>query len=1021
MRPIRLVLRAFGPYADEQVIDFRKLGKRTFFLIHGPTGAGKTSILDGICFALYGDTSGVGRTGKLMRSDHAHPDVLTEVTFDFSIGREQYRITRSPEQERPRKKGEGSTTEKPRATLWKRTGIEDDSVEGSVIEAQFTEVTKKIVEILGFESEQFRQVVMLPQGDFQKFLEAKSDEREKILEILFQTEIYREIQESLKERAKELEDERKHATERREICLKNAEVTSAEELAERRKTLEAKSLDFQKEIEQCRKDDTNAQSEFNGAKQTITKLKEKDEAEAALKALEARAEEFKNKGVKLEKARKALPLIEIESELNNRRKETKQAGKRLDEASESLKSAHEANEEAERSLKKEKDKEPERETLAKRINQLDELKVKVGKLAASRTALVEAEKGVKRITSERDVIQKTRDDCDAKLKKANKALLDAEKQAAKLDGANKALEDAEGVYKKRKNLEDLREKLLTARKEYDKAAKELSRIEKALDKERNALESLEGKWLKGQASVLAQKLTKGKPCPVCGSTDHPAPAHYDKTLPSEAEINAKREATKELEKNLKKAQEEESRTKTNSTKLESKVNTLEDDLGRLKDVEISVLEEKIKQAKEVKQRAEKAKAMVASLEEEITELSKTEIQSKETLTTMSKKLEAAIAVEAGTRSLVTDLEGNIPEELRDAKAVDKSRDLTQKELTAFKAALEESEKIAKLTSKALSVSETTLKEVTDALKKAEMQEEVVSKKFDTQIKAAGFKDGDEFQSVRLEQDAIDTLEGEIKNYGGNLKAASDRFVRAKETTEGLKLPDVKALEEKAALAKSKLERAVREETTLNEQKKQIDKWLKELNNIAKELKSLDERYEVMGRISEVANGKNAQRITFQRFVLATRLDDVLAAASGRLKVMSKGRFLLQRTGEQRDKRSTGGLDLEVYDAHTGKMRPVSTLSGGEGFLASLSLALGLADVVQAYTGGIFLDTLFVDEGFGSLDSEALDLALQTLYDLQTGGRMVAIISHVSDLQERIDARLEVSSTRTGSAARFVIG
>jgi len=177
----------------------------------------------------------------------------------------------------------------------------------------------------------------------------------------------------------------------------------------------------------------------------------------------------------------------------------------------------------------------------------------------------------------------------------------------------------------------------------------------------------------------------------------------------------------------------------------------------------------------------------------------------------------------------------------------------------------------------------------------------------------------------------------------------------------------------------------------------------------------------LGHIADVANGKNALGITFQRFVQISLLDDVLLAASKRLKIMSKGRFYLRRAAERVDRRTTGGLDLVVDDAYTGKTRPVATLSGGESFLASLSLALGLADVVQSYAGGVRLDTIFIDEGFGSLDSESLDLALRSLIDLQEGGRLVAIISHVEDLKERIDARLEVTASRTGSSARFVIG
>lgn len=213
---------------------------------------------------------------------------------------------------------------------------------------------------------------------------------------------------------------------------------------------------------------------------------------------------------------------------------------------------------------------------------------------------------------------------------------------------------------------------------------------------------------------------------------------------------------------------------------------------------------------------------------------------------------------------------------------------------------------------------------------------------------------------------------------------------------------------------------VREEASLSERLRQIQIWLNELTRVLKEIEDLESRFGVVGRLAEVASGRNAFGVTFQRFVLGALLDDVLIASSQRLRIMSKGRYQLQRMTTRADKRTAGGLDLEVYDTYTGTARPVATLSGGESFIASLSMALGLADVVQSYAGGVYLETIFVDEGFGSLDPESLDLALRALIDLQQGGRLVGIISHVPELKERIDARLEVVPGRAGSSARFVV-
>jgi DNA repair protein SbcC/Rad50 len=244
--------------------------------------------------------------------------------------------------------------------------------------------------------------------------------------------------------------------------------------------------------------------------------------------------------------------------------------------------------------------------------------------------------------------------------------------------------------------------------------------------------------------------------------------------------------------------------------------------------------------------------------------------------------------------------------------------------------------------------------------------------------------------------------------------------RAQQAARDLMAPDIEELDKAFQKAKDNLEGGIKAETALNEQFKQLNGWLEGLRKVVHELESLEAHYAVTGRIADVANGRNHSGMTFQRFVLAALLDDVLIAASERLKLMSKGRFHLQRTTVRGDRRAAAGLDLEVYDTYTGTTRPVNTLSGGESFLASLALALGLADVVQAYAGGIRLDTIFVDEGFGSLDPEALDLAFRALVDLQHGGRLVGIISHVPELKERIDVRLEVTRTQRGSLASFVV-
>jgi exonuclease SbcC len=293
-------------------------------------------------------------------------------------------------------------------------------------------------------------------------------------------------------------------------------------------------------------------------------------------------------------------------------------------------------------------------------------------------------------------------------------------------------------------------------------------------------------------------------------------------------------------------------------------------------------------------------------------------------------------------------------------------------------------------------------------------------RFHQRLEGLGFADQNAFARARRTEEVMDHLEGQVRRYHGEVRAASERLDRAKRLALGLEKPDLKALVERVSEFKAALEAEVKKRGVLQEQQRQLEAWDEALERIERDREDQEARYGAVGRIAEVANGRNPQKITFQRFVLAALLDDVLAAASVRLRMMSRERYDLQRAREQVDMRLPGGLELMVFDAFTGKLRPVSTLSGGESFLASLALALGLADVVQAYAGGLRLETIFVDEGFGSLDPESLDLAYQSLVRILGGGRLVGVISHVPELKERIDARLEIRPGRQGSEAAFVL-
>jgi exonuclease SbcC len=1025
MRPIRLAMRAFGPFGGEQVVDFRELGDRTFFLIHGPTGSGKTTVLDAICYALYGDTSGKERDGSDMRSHHADPSVLTEVTFDFSLGSDVYRVARTPEQERPKKRGEGMTTDRAKATLWRLAGEPDraGSIEagaGTVLASRWSSVSEEIERLLGFRSEQFRQVVMLPQGQFRRLLMADSRERQQILEALFQTEIYRRIEEALKVAAKEIVEQVNELDRKRELILQQGGVTTDGELRERRNEIETELEEVRDRITTMREEEQRAQQRLEEGRHVMERMREREEAEKALRDLEEKQDEFETKKTALNRAQKAAMLVEAERALKQRINEYEETARQSAALQEELKKARVTHAEAEEKLRRERERDAEREATRRECTRLDEFTEGVKRLDQVKGELDAVRRDLLQKTQERDDARKALEDCRQRLKDEQETLRETEKIALTIEFLSAASKEADRAYQLRQQLEKLRVELTTAQEQHQKVCDRLTTAEEAYARARERLASIETAWLEGQAAVLAQHLSPGEPCPVCGSPEHPSPARHEGELPTEAAVRNVREEVSGFEAARDEIKEGQAEQEKVVVQLESNVRAVEESLEEMSEVDISVLAAKVKETKGDLARAKGAREQSVKLQEEIEAIKQQEVSAQKRVEQSESELQAAVARCERAQALVMERESGIPEGLRSLEALDRAKEQAIARETSLREALDRAEEEASRAKEELAACEAAYKAISDALSTARERTDLLSRQFDVRLVGVGFKDDADYQAAREKIEEIDQLVQDITRFEGDVQAARDRAHRAQRATEGLSVPDVEALEKVAVDAQGRLEDGLKGEATRREQLKQITGLREELDKATEEIESLEGRHAFIGRIAEVANGRNAYGITFQRFVLGALLDDVLVAASERLQIMSTGRFYLQREVERADRRTAGGLDLEVYDTYTGTTRPVSTLSGGESFLASLALALGLADVVQAYAGGIHLDAVFVDEGFGSLDPEALDLAVRALIDLQRGGRLVGIISHVPDLKERIDARLEVIPGRHGSTARFVV-
>ena len=920
MRPIRLQIQAFGPFADLVDLDFTKLDARSLFLISGPTGAGKTTVLDALCFALYHESSGSERKGPQLRSDFADGSNPTQVVLDFSHGDACYRVTRRPKQQLAKVRGEGTVDRAPEADLVR---LDADGKPGELLASKINDCTKKITDILGLDADQFRQVILIPQGKFRQLLLAGSTEREKIFESLFHTERYRLIQERLKDRARDIVEERKLLRERMASVLEQSGAETREALQQQIATIE---------------------TEQKALKKTVKK------ANADHQKLVAH----------LEEARKF-------SDLKTRLTSTKQS---IAKATETKATADAQSKSIAASLKLEEAKEPEREKL--RTHKL--------KLESLRSRISEYEKAFQVAAEQKTIWQ----NAAARLADYEKQLDDAGKNetrfASDLEKVRTLGAEAEGrrlllrqseerhqLFQRHTattlKLKQLREGALAASladgKNAAKSAELATKAHRELLQQRHD----------GRAASLATDLEDGAPCPVCGSADHPSPTKAAHAIPTESEIEAAEVQVTATQKALESARDGHRRLQSEVGAYKAQLEEMQESLGKIGDGEIDRLATEIPALLAKSKEADAAATQVTKLEAAVEKAK--QLRAKLTEGKQTAETEAAAAREslAKVDGRLAQLSEEIDEQFRAPGYLEAQIKVNRNQIDVADHALAEARKAAA--------------DAKEAVASAVARSEEL--KVQTTAIAA---------ELAVQEKAVIAL-------------ATAR--PANESDDALQL----AASEARELANQKIGALGRVGATLETRKKEDA----QLQKIADESTKLEMVFGITGRLAEVATGTNDRRLNFHKFVLTAILDDVLVCATKRLENMSQRRFQLYRA---RDAKVAGGLDLEVMDHHTGVRRPVATLSGGESFLASLSLALGLADVTEAYAGGVRMETMFIDEGFGSLSSDALDEAFKTLHELQKGGRLVGVISHVQELKERIPTRLEVKSSPTGSIARFVL-
>ena len=926
MKPLKLTMSAFGSYAGKNVIDFTGQ-QQGIFLITGDTGAGKTTIFDAITYALYNQTSGGERNGNMMRSQYAQQETETYVELEFLYRGQTYRVRRNPDYKitKTLKNGKIRGQKVPHS-------VELTLPDGTVFPEKKNATDAKIIEILGLTADQFSQIVMIAQGDFLKLLYTKSDERKMIFSKLFRTDIYWKIQENLRRKSMEM-DERIQENDRafeqeksRTIPLPESEELPLDELVER----------LRERLKDALKEQNLRRANVEELNKKITKYEEINKLFVSLekirqtgKELEARQVESKERRQQIENALKADKVLVAEQQNLRQQQEVEQSAQAIAKMTETLAN----NQEMFETLKTQQ-----QEAEAKQKREAADIQKKMLALEQSFPSY--------------EALQNAR----------------SEEQQAKKVWEDLGKTSEESFHKKKAGIAALKEQQKQQEQVVEQTKKNWEQTSLSASESAKHYEHMYEAFLKEQAGILAENLSAGCPCPVCGSTVHPDPAKLPDHAVTELEVEQAKKTRAAAEEKRDMAYAAFEAEKTEKQKLAQAVEKEEADF---------VLAQTI--AKQQRKEAEQNYVSLQKIAEQIREklVYPSLAEAKKQYAAMQKALEAAEQEIERKRQKVSEL----------AEAMNT--------LKGQKLAEEENQKTAK------KLAAKTEKEYAKLLEKS------------------GFVSEETYHLAILPERSRSKLEREEKEYESQcLRQQSEQKLLEKQVS-GKTYTDTAELNEQLKAEKQALKEA---EKTYMELHTAYENDRSVLQNCAVYLekgKKLESEDQVIKSLSKTANGRlsGSAKIDFETYIQRQYFKQIIHEANKRLLTMSNHQFILKLKEEANTGRKTNeGLDLSVYSLVTDSERDVKTLSGGESFLAALAMALGLSDIVERSAGAIHPDMMFIDEGFGSLDAQSRQQAIEVLAELAGDSRMVGIISHVTELKEQIDRKLVVSRTDKGSRA-----
>lgn len=918
MKPIKLVMSAFGPYAGKVELPLSELGEQGLYLICGDTGAGKTTIFDAISFALFGEASGKVRSTKTLRSDFADPAAETYVELEFAYRDEVYRIRRTPQYERPKQRGEGMRTQAP-TVEFERPGLPAIT--------KIPEANAAMEELLGIDRNQFAQIVMIAQGEFRKLLTSTTAERAIIFRKLFGTGCYERFQTALETQRRALEDEYKTLKKSVDNCAEQAAfpegsdeaLECARKLREGTVTVEwlAEAVEAQESRDRTARyasDEKMARlgSQRDGLRSLLDAARQQASVKQQLAEVEATLATLREKEPAVREALAATTALGVERDRLNAEVAQAIAQMSVYDTYDSLLSDIDKAEKA-------------------RQTAVDDHASALAKLAKTKDDLASVRELAARLSQTPEALAHAQ----AELESARRAKQDAAKQLDRLAELEASAKEARGVYaRSQRTYLQAREKAQAA------AAAHIAARQRYLD---------------GQAGVLARTLVAGEPCPVCGALEHPRPASEIDAIPTKEELDS-----------LQKADDAAAAQATSASAACAADEAIL--RARAQELEAFIAEngnaERLGAAACTAESARaEAQSRVSQLEADVAQLKKTQdteanlLESDKKLATAAETLLARVHAKAAELESLQGqrkaLAGTLPHASRqEAQA---KLDANRAQLDSLQTRIDQGAQVARTFERALG--------------------EALSRR--------------------------DTL--------------AEQLIGAQEVDSTKTEEELAALDARIAAENAQREQLIGRQTV-------NDGILATLKRIAQRSSGIDKEYGELEILSHTANGKlsGKSRLAFETYVQGIYFDRIIAAANRRLAIITNGRYELMRRSTSADGRAQAGLDLDVLDNYTGKARDASSLSGGESFEASLSLALGLSDVVQSHAGGVQLDTMFIDEGFGSLDQEALQQAIRMLTSLSDGSKLIGIISHVDELKASIDRKIVVTRGREGSTLKLEV-